>query len=307
MNHLKNLLKIIRNIIIIILCFPLLIVSIYGYARYEFRTLKVKELQLATNKVETSLRIVFLADFQYDVGPDKTQIQIDLLEKSVREANKQNPDLILLGGDYLNFATHTEQVATILGGLSAPYGVYGVLGNHDYEAKWHAGLVEQLAANGITMLENQQIDVAEISICGVEDYEMGMPDLTNCQTEANKLNILITHQPDYFETLSYDEKNQFDLTLAGHLHAGQITFFGLVSIEEVFPESFFHKFDIYSRVLPSDYGEKYRYGLKNYDDSYIYITSGLGGYIKEEAIRFGAKPEIVVIDVVRSEGKQTVL
>lgn len=70
--------------------------------------------------------------------------------------------------------------------------------------------------------------------------------------------------------------NKLDLILCGHTHKGQITFFGL-----------------YAPILPSKYGQKYRYGLMEKNNAKIYITSGIGTITPP--IRFFARPEIVLI------------
>ncbi|MFC2424746.1 MAG: hypothetical protein ACFNPZ_12430, partial [Fusobacterium polymorphum] len=38
--------------------------------------------------------------------------------------------------------------------------------------------------------------------------------------------LFLTHNPEYFEEMTEDEKQKADITLAGHTHGGQVTFFG---------------------------------------------------------------------------------
>lgn len=91
--------------------------------------------------------------------------------------------------------------------------------------------------------------------------------------------IFLSHNPDYFEEMASSEKKA-DITLSGHIHAGQASFFGLFS---PFTGSV------------TRYGEKYRYGMKNFDNHKIYITSGLGGSVFGQYVRFFAQPEIVIV------------
>ena len=56
-----------------------------------------------------------------------------LVQRAVAMANQLQPDLIVLTGDYI-WRTHEAvyEVASLLAGLNARYGVYSVMGNHDY-------------------------------------------------------------------------------------------------------------------------------------------------------------------------------
>ena len=115
----------------------------------------------------------------------------------------------------------------------------------------------------------------------MEDLWHGNSDVSKVLEEVSEKDfmILLSHNPDYFEEMTNDEKNKIDITLSGHTHAGMISFFGLFSPG--------------SRSV-TRYGEKYRYGMKNYDNHKIYITSGVGGSIFGQYVRFFAQPEIII-------------
>ena len=251
------------------------------YARFEFQNIKVTNIALETDKSELQdFKIVFASDFQYDMSWDNKKIEMRTFQKAIDIMHAQEPDLILLGGDYVNYASQSEVVSEMLGQLEATYGVIGVLGNHDYGNL--PRLVDNLQEQNIQILQNAAIQVGALEICGVEDYWKGTADITGCELSNSNasFSILLTHQPDYFETLTELQKEQFDLTLSGHLHAGQVTFFGL------FP---------FPGITPTNYGTKYLYGMKEYNGHKIYITSGLGGPVFGKPLRFGAQPEIVAL------------
>ena len=65
-----------------------------------------------------------------------------------------NPDLIVLGGDYVTFGDRdfVEPVAELLSPLRAPNGVFAILGNHDDDREMPAAL----ARKGITVLKDQR-------------------------------------------------------------------------------------------------------------------------------------------------------
>ena len=65
-----------------------------------------------------------------------------------------NPDLIVLGGDYVTFGDRdfVGPVAELLAPLRAPHGVFAILGNHDDDRDMPAAL----ARKGITVLKDQR-------------------------------------------------------------------------------------------------------------------------------------------------------
>jgi predicted MPP superfamily phosphohydrolase len=65
-------------------------------------------------------------------------ITVGKLREIVTKANEQEPDMIVLLGDYVrilklagSFAMPMNEVADGIAGLHAKYGVFAVLGNHD--------------------------------------------------------------------------------------------------------------------------------------------------------------------------------
>ena len=74
----------------------------------------------------------------------------------------------------------------------------------------------------------------------------------------------------------YDIENA-DLTLAGHTHGGQIRLPLIGALR-----------------VPSDFGNKYSYGLINENDKKMIVTKGVGTSILP--IRFNCFPEIVLIE-----------
>src|SRR5438132_9137976 len=108
----------------------------------------------------SGLRIAMIGDI-HTGGPF---IDDNKLRKIVELANQQNPDLIVLLGDYMSpnswhsHRVEPEVTAAAMKNLRAPLGVYTVLGNHDW---WYNGTKVRRAfeANGIPVLED---DVAEV-------------------------------------------------------------------------------------------------------------------------------------------------
>ena len=113
-----------------------------------------------------------------------------------------------------------------------------------------------------------------IVIAGIDDYLRGEPDAEKALgNSGGNFTVLLCHNPDYFEIMPKESKEKADIILSGHTHGGQLNLFG------------------FAPFVPSRYGSKYRYGLKETENGRIYISSGLGGVVFP--MRFMAKPEIV--------------
>jgi predicted MPP superfamily phosphohydrolase len=108
--------------------------------------------------------------------------------------------------------------------FSAPYGVYGVLGNHDRLTDTQLS-VQCMAEAGIILLDNNAVWIErggeKIRVGGVGDLWTTTQDLqpTLEGTAKHDLMILVTHHPDYAELLPRDK---IDLMLCGHTHNGQL-------------------------------------------------------------------------------------
>ena len=266
----------------------LLIISIpicYLYSLYEFKNVKIKEIEVSSKDIPKEfdgMKIMFVADFQFDT---RQEFNKKALNDVIDKMNNTEKDILLLGGDYTNWEGKIIPFFEEFKKVKRPeYGIYSVTGNHDYSN--HDLVLRELEKLKISNLDNGQLVLKKnkkyIVIGGVEDLWHGNPDTSNALNgvDVKDFMILLSHNPDYFEDMSEEEKSKIDITLSGHIHAGIISFFGLFS-----PTT--------SSV--TRYGEKYRYGMKNYNNHKIYITSGVGGNVFRQYIRFFAQPEIVVI------------
>ena len=245
-----------------------IILLIFLYSFYEYRNIKIKQLKSHDFNIKTikNKRIVFVSDIQYDFG--NFFFLKGLMGKVVRMINSQNPDIVVFGGDFIH---HTSKyVFDYLKDINAEK--IGVLGNHDYRDLENT--IYGCEKANIRLLINENYQTQGLNFIGLDDLKKGSPKLP--AINHDDYNILLVHEPDDFE--NYDFNYQFGL--AGHLHAGLITFFG-----------------IFAPVLPSKLGQKYRYALVNVNGRFVYVSSGLGGFAFILPIRFFARPEIVVIDI----------
>lgn len=215
-------------------------------------------------------KIVFASDFHI-AKRDKKR-----LEKIVATINKQNPDLVLFGGDFIkghngeNTMPIDEQVK-IFKRIKAP--IVSIVGNHD---GWYnkEKIIRTLKNNGITVLVNENVRIGDITIAGVDDLQTGSPDSKKALRGCAGKTILMTHNPDVYSDL--DKK--VDLILAGHVHGGQVRmpFVGAL-------------------IAPSKFGTKFaqKHVFKETQNTMI-VSRGLGTSIL--SLRFCCFPEIIVIN-----------
>ncbi len=251
-------------------------VSFIIYAVYENSTIHIRDLVIESDKIPLgfeNMKIIFFADIQMDYFYTKNRKKI---RKIVNFINKEKPDIILFGGDYINKARGTEAVFEELEFLKAGKGIYTVYGNHDYYD--YKKITSRLKEQGINILKNCSAEIktenGNIVIAGIDDYLRGTPNIEKALGGSGDMfTILLCHNPDYFEIMPEEAKEKTDIILSGHTHGGQLNLFG------------------FAPFVPSRYGSKYRYGMKETKNSRIYITSGLGGVVFP--MRFMARPEIV--------------
>ncbi len=238
--------------------------------------LKVKKITFHDNDIPTGFdgcKIVFVADFHH--GPTTG---LPFIRYVVKKINEQNPDIVLLGGDYVyKGSQYIEPVFDVLKDIKARFGVYAVLGNHDHW-EWAEATRDCMKRFDITLLDNRSVWIKvkndSIKIGCVGDFWEDVQNL--CSTDdvdEDDFCVLLMHNPDYVPSLKTDK---IDLILAGHTHGGQVSLFGL-----------------WSPYLPIKSGQKLAYGWFENEYTKTYVTSGVGTIFPP--IRFCMRPEIVVI------------
>lgn len=162
-------------------------------------------------------------------------------EKVIDAVKKINPDFVIVAGDLVTSKVSEDMTPGIrlMRALSQKYRVYYGLGNHESKMKYRKDrfgdkfkrLKHVINNKNVIMLENENITLPEynIQITGL-DLDLNYfahfkirkmdPDYmkkTLPEPDKNKCNILIAHNPDYFEEYA---KWGADLVLSGHVHGG---------------------------------------------------------------------------------------
>lgn len=234
-------------------------------------------------------RILQLSDLH--IGPFMTGAEI---RKVVEISNRAKPDLIALTGDFVTWDASTQYaVVDALSGLTAPYGVWGCLGNHEIWTHTEASITALFAARGFRMLRQQSAMVFQgrdfINLIGVDyqtrrsfgrqragfvrQYLEGVQSLMM----PGATNILFSHNPNTFDRAA---DLGIDLSLAGHTHGGQ------VSLEFVDAD-----------ISPSRLITPYVEGWFRRGRGQLYVNRGIGTI--GLPMRIGAPPEITIYHLAR--------
>jgi predicted MPP superfamily phosphohydrolase len=133
----------------------------------------------------------------------------------------ERPDLIVLGGDYVTYGDRTFVVpcAEGLAHLTAPAGVFAVLGNHDDDRDMPAALV----SNGFTVLKDARTTVTvrgeKLELAGIRFWTQRPRDIARLLKGAIGPVLLMAHDP---RRLKEATDLNVALVLSGHTHGGQV-------------------------------------------------------------------------------------
>lgn len=254
-------------------------------------------LQLETAQVPVNpkrsgkdvIRIGVLTDLQTNWVTDYERSAVDRLMA-------EKPDVILLPGDVFQGSTEEFQATKfqlrqLLGRLSAPGGVYLVLGDTDGTGG-HL-LSEILPHTNVRLILNDVVRVAigdrRMTIGGVELRYAGRPaqevvEKLEGDEGDDDIRMLLAHRPDV--ALGLQSGSRIDLVVAGHTHGGQVVIPGFGP----------------PMTLSSVPRNVAAGGLHEINGNPIYVSRGVGwerGHAPR--IRFFCRPEISLLEVGLSD------
>ena len=253
--------------------------GVVGVANQAYEPV-IRRVTIPVTRLKPALdgfRIVQMTDFH--MYPYTTT---GLVRKSVALANSLFPDLTVLTGDYVwRIPEGAEDLAAILEGLNARYGVYSVLGNHDIWLDVQL-VMQAFARHRLPMLINQGFPItvgkASLYLAGLDDGWSGHPDLNAAMDGAppSAPVILLYHEPDLADQVSLDPR--LTLQLAGHTHGGQV------------------RLPVRGPLILPYLGRKYDYGLYRVNDMWLYTSGGIG--MISVPYRYNCPPEVTEFTLV---------
>jgi uncharacterized protein len=171
------------------------------------------------------LRIGLITDIHHSAT-----VSADAISRAVTTLKMAQPDLVVLGGDYVTFGNraYVEPVAELLTPLSgASFGSFAVLGNHDDDRDMPAALSRQ----GFTVLKDQHTRIAirgeEVDLVGIRYWTRTVSHLTRVLKGTGPTTILLAHDP---RRLTQAALLDVPLVLSGHTHGGQALLPGVGAI-----------------------------------------------------------------------------
>lgn len=206
------------------------------------------------------------------------------VRRMVAIAQETRPDLIALTGDYTTtYRRFIEPCAEALAGLSAPEGVWAVLGNHDHYTDPEL-TTRALQSRRMVVMNNLNTTLRRgtdaIQLAGIDDWSWAGADWSRAfyGLEPSRPTILLSHQPT---VLDLDQAKKAALIISGHTHGGQIRL-PVIGAPARFVTQHL----------------KYASGLFRRGQTQLYVSRGTG--VIGLPVRFGARPEISVLRLRRA-------
>ncbi len=256
-----------------------------GYALAEGHRFEINRHKVVLDGLKTPVRVAHLTDLHFD----RWRLEGGL-RPWVAATLREEPDLIVITGDFVSRllpAQKMQGLARALAPLRAPLGVWGVLGNHDYDRTPHSisplELVKLLEGVGISVLTNTHTQLREdLTLAGIDDLLRGKPNVSAALEGVSQRSatLLMSHNPDMLPKIP----SWVGLTLSGHTHGGQIRLPGLPTI-----------------INASEYGERFQMGFVAADHpgesgakGFVSRGLGTGGF----PVRTFCPAELVLLECV---------
>jgi uncharacterized protein len=244
----------------------------YLYERHRIgvtrQTLPVASLPTALQ----ALRVAFVTDLHLS-----GLVPADDVEDAVRLVAAERADLIVLGGDYVSFHDRRfmEPCAERLAVLSAPHGVFAVLGNHDDGIE----MPRALSRRGMTVLRDARTSIMingeRVELVGLDFWTRRTAQIASLLRGSVGWTVLLAHDPRRFAQAT---SLNVPLVLSGHTHGGQIVVPGLGALA--------------ARKFPVAEGTIQR------ENTTMFVSRGVGTvYVP---FRINCPPEVAVLTLVRA-------
>ncbi len=198
----------------------------YGvaYSRHQIQVLRGTVSVSGLSPVLDGLRVGLITDLHHS-----EMVPVSDVVRAASLMSAERPDLIVLGGDYVTWADrhYIGPCSEALAGLTAPFGVYAVVGNHDDDRDMPAALI----AHGYEVLRDARTTVhirgEKIDLVGVRYWTRRARDIARLMRGSESTAILLAHDP---RRLDEAVGLKISLVLSGHTHGGQVVLPGFGAV-----------------------------------------------------------------------------
>ncbi|WP_047154386.1 metallophosphoesterase [Aneurinibacillus tyrosinisolvens] len=201
----------------------------------------------------------------------------------VGKINRAKPDMVVFTGDLLDYEmSELNKTAEVLGELTAPYGKFAVLGNHDvWEEIDTEQLLQSYRAAGFKPLVNENVRIVHrdtgtpLYLAGLDDA-WGYPSWSKTfgGIPPDSCTIALIHEPNLADRA---KKYNVSLQLSGHSHGGQV------------------RLPFIGATVYPPLGDKYSDGLQKADKSDMWVHTSRGIGMTKLPVRFLCPPEWHII------------
>jgi uncharacterized protein len=212
---------------------------VYGFSnKYNYKIRKQELFFTDLPQEFDGFNLVQLSDIHSGSFTDKAAVA-----KGVAMINALQPELVLFTGDIVNDrAKELIPYKEVFNKVTAPLGVYSVLGNHDYGdyVSWDSpehkkqnliNLIQHQKEMGWQVLVNDNVTIkkgaASIALVGIENWGAGNFAKYGNLSEAfegvskDQFTILMSHDPSHWNEEVTKDYPSINLTLSGHTHGAQ--------------------------------------------------------------------------------------
>jgi predicted MPP superfamily phosphohydrolase len=184
----------------------------------------------------------------------------------------ERPDMVVLGGDYVTWGDRqfVGPSAEALAPLTAPHGVFAILGNHDDDHDMAAAL----GRRGIQVLKDARTRLMlrhePLDLVGIRFWTKRQVDIADLVRGSAPATVLIAHDP---RRVTEAAALNIPLVLSGHTHGGQVVLPGIGALAA-------RKFPVAE-------------GLLRRDRTTMFVSRGVGTiYVP---VRINCSPEVALL------------
>jgi len=219
------------------------------------------------------LRVAHLSDFH-----SNERLPLSFYHQAVEQANRYDPDLVFLTGDFISWPRDVALLPKLLEGLHSRYGIFAIMGNHDHWAGVQPILdvFEQLEihylGNGWQRLQPDGLPSLLLLGCEAPWNQAGAGEYP--QRKPDEVLLALSHTADHVYEFS---RMGVQGVFSGHFHAGQFRLPYLGAL-----------------ILPSRYGRRFDHGHYQVGETHLFVSAGVG--CGEPGVRLYCPPDMYIID-----------